>query len=43
MIDKATAIIKEIVTDLEAGQEFDAKITRIEDYGLFVQLPKNKL
>ncbi|MCF7835275.1 polyribonucleotide nucleotidyltransferase [Candidatus Gracilibacteria bacterium] len=43
MIDKATAIIKEIVTDLEVGQEFDAKITRVEDYGLFVQLPKNKL
>jgi polyribonucleotide nucleotidyltransferase len=43
MIDKATAIIKEIVTDLEVGQEFDAKITRVEDYWLFVQLPKNKM
>ena len=39
MIDKATAIIKEITTDLEVGQEFDAKITRVEDYWLFVQLP----
>lgn len=43
MIDKAFGIIKEIITDLEAGQEFDAKITRVEDYWLFVQLPKNKL
>lgn len=32
----------EIASDLEVGQEFDAKIDRIEDYGLFVQLPKNK-
>jgi polyribonucleotide nucleotidyltransferase len=32
MIDKALAMIKEIITDLEAGQEFDAKITRVEDY-----------
>jgi polyribonucleotide nucleotidyltransferase len=36
-------MIKEIITDLEAGQEFDAKITRVEDYWLFVQLPKNKM
>lgn len=43
MIDKALEIIKEIVTDLEAGQEFDAKITRVEDYWLFVQLPKKKM
>lgn len=43
MIDKALAMIKEIITDLEAGQEFDAKITRVEDYWLFVQLPKNKM
>ncbi|MFZ2151427.1 MAG: polyribonucleotide nucleotidyltransferase [Candidatus Absconditicoccaceae bacterium] len=43
MIDKALGMIKEIITDLEAGQEFDAKITRVEDYGLFVQLPKNKM
>ena len=43
MIDKALGIIKEIVTDLEAGQEFDAKVTRVEDYWLFVQLPKNKM
>jgi predicted RNA-binding protein with RPS1 domain len=28
---------------LEAGQEFDAKVTRVEDYWLFVQLPKNKM
>jgi len=36
-------MIKEIVTDLEVGQTFDAQITRVEEYGLFVQLPKKKM
>lgn len=43
VIDKVEAIILEIASDLEVGQEFDAKIKRIEDYGLFVALPKNKM
>jgi polyribonucleotide nucleotidyltransferase len=43
VIDAVVATIKEIVTDLEVGQEFDAKIKRIEDYGLFVELPKGKM
>jgi polyribonucleotide nucleotidyltransferase len=43
MIDKAVGMIKEIVTDLEIWQTFDAKITRVEDYGIFVQLAKNKI
>lgn len=42
IIDKVVAIIKEIVTDLEVGQTFEAKITRVEDYGLFVDLGKKK-
>ncbi len=42
MIEKAEAIIMEIVTDLEVGQVFDAKVARIEEYGLFVDLPKGK-
>ena len=42
VIDKVEAIILEIASDLEVGQEFDAKIKRIEDYGLFVALPKGK-
>jgi len=42
-IDKAVEMILEIVTDLEIGQTFDAKITRVEDYWLFVQLPKKKM
>lgn len=33
----------EIASDLEVGQEFNAKIKRIEDYGLFVELPKKKM
>ncbi|MDR0369559.1 MAG: hypothetical protein LBH96_03445 [Candidatus Peribacteria bacterium] len=43
MIDKAKAMIMEIVTDLEVGQVFDAEITRVEEYGIFVKLPKNKI
>lgn len=42
-IDKAVEMITEIITDLEVGQTFDAKITRVEDYGCFVQLPKKKM
>ncbi len=42
MIEKAEKIIMEIATDLEVGQSFEAKISRIEDYGLFMDLPKNK-
>ncbi|MDD3262438.1 MAG: polyribonucleotide nucleotidyltransferase [Candidatus Absconditabacteria bacterium] len=42
-IDKAVEMITEIITDLEVGQTFDAKITRVEDYGVFVQLPKKKM
>ena len=42
IIDKVIEIIKEIVTDLEVGQVFEGKISRIEDYGLFVELPKKK-
>ena len=42
MIEKAKNLILEIATDLEVGQVFDAKIVRVEAYGLFVQLPKGK-
>lgn len=42
-INKAIWYIKDIVTDLEVGQEFDADITRVEDYWVFVQLPKGKM
>jgi polyribonucleotide nucleotidyltransferase len=43
MIDKAKALILEIATDLEVWQEFEAEITRVEEYGVFVKLPKGKL
>ncbi len=43
IIDKAKAIILEIATDLEVWQEFDAEISRVEEYGVFVKLPKGKL
>ena len=42
MIAKAKEIIKEITTDIEIGQIFEWEISRVEDYGLFVDLPKNK-
>lgn len=42
-IKKVEDIIIEIASDLEVGQEFEAKIKRIEDYGLFVALPKGKM
>lgn len=41
-IDKAVAMIKDIITDLEVGQVFEGKITRVEDYGVFVELTKKK-
>ncbi len=43
VIANVEAIILDIASDLEVGQEFDAKIKRIEDYGLFVSLPKGKM
>jgi len=43
VIDTVVDVILEIAADLEVGQEFDAKIKRIEDYGLFVELPKKKM
>ena len=42
IIEKAKNLILEIATDLEVGQSFEAKIVRIADFGLFVQLPKGK-
>ena len=41
-IKEAKNLIMEIATDLEVGQVFDAKVVRVEAYGLFVQLPKGK-
>ena len=41
-VRKIEKIIMEIATDLEVGQSFEAKVARVEDYGLFVDLPKNK-
>ena len=42
IIEKAKNLILEIATDLEVGQSFEAKVVRIADFGLFVQLPKRK-
>lgn len=41
-IDKAIALIEEITVDLEVGATYDGTVTRIEDYGLFIALPKKK-
>jgi polyribonucleotide nucleotidyltransferase len=42
MIEKAEKIILEIAMDFEIWQSFEVKIARIEDYWLFVELPKAK-
>ena len=42
IIEKAKNLILEIATDLEVEQSFEAKVVRIADFGLFVQLPKGK-
>ena len=42
MIEKAEKMIRDIALDLEVWQTYEAKISRIEDYGLFVDLPKWK-
>ena len=42
IIEKAKNLILEIATDLEVGQSFEAKVVRIADFGIFVQLPKGK-
>lgn len=41
-IDKAEELIMDIATDLEVGQTYDGVVSRVEDYGLFISLPKGK-
>jgi polyribonucleotide nucleotidyltransferase len=42
MIDKAVAMIEDIAVDLEIGVSYDGVVSRVEDYGLFIALPKKK-
>lgn len=42
MIDKAIAMIEDIAVDLEIGVPYDGVVSRVEDYGLFISLPKKK-
>ena len=42
MIAKAIQIIKNIVTDIEAGQVLSGKVVRIMNFGAFVELAPNK-
>ncbi len=42
MIEKAKAIIKSIVTDIEPGQVITGKVVRIMDFGAFVELKPKK-
>ena len=42
MIVKAIQIIKNIVTDIEAGQVLTGKVVRIMNFGAFVELAPNK-
>ena len=38
MIEKAKAIIDDIVREAKVGEIFEGKVTRVEDYGCFVNL-----
>ena len=38
MIEKAKAIIDDIVREAKVGEIFEGKVTRVEDYGAFVNL-----
>ena len=42
MIERAIAIIKGIVTDIEAGMVLTGKVVRIMNFGAFVELAPNK-
>ena len=42
MIDKAIAIIKNIVTEVEPGMIFTGKVVRMMNFGAFVELAPNK-
>ena len=42
MIDRAIEIIKNIVTEVEAGMIFKGKVVRIMEFGAFVELAPNK-
>ncbi|RGZ01857.1 polyribonucleotide nucleotidyltransferase [Clostridium sp. AM58-1XD] len=42
MIDKALGIIRNIVTELEAGMVMTGKVVRIMNFGAFVELAPNK-
>ena len=41
-IDRAVKTIRDIVTDIEAGQVFTGKVVRILEFGAFVSLTPNK-
>ena len=41
-IDKAIEMIKDITEDLEVGKIYEGVISRVENYGVFVDLPKKK-
>ena len=42
ILDKTKAIIEGIVKEVEIGEEFTGKVTRVENYGAFVTLCGNK-
>ncbi len=41
-IDKAFAIISDMMREIKVGDEFDGKVVRIESYGAFVNIVPNK-
>jgi polyribonucleotide nucleotidyltransferase len=41
-IDKAMAMVEGITKEINEGDEFDGKVTRVEGYGIFVEIAPNK-
>ncbi|HCZ07342.1 MAG: polyribonucleotide nucleotidyltransferase [Thermotogota bacterium] len=42
-VDQAITVIQDLVKDVEVGQEFEGKITRIEPYGMFIEVKPGKI
>jgi len=42
-VDQAITVIRDLVKDVEIGQEFEGKVTRIEPYGMFIEVKPGKI
>ena len=42
-VEEAIKVIENLVKDVEIGEEFEGRITRIEPYGMFVEIKPGKI